>query len=68
MKKLQYNYLPSEGASSVNSADARKTTPKASPGKTARKQPTEETVNKLNAIAREYPFCACFKPGGTSLL
>lgn len=30
--------------------------------------PSEETVARLNAIAREYPFCAYIKQGNTYLL
>lgn len=30
--------------------------------------PTEELVNKLNALGKEYPFCVNNKPGNHSIL
>lgn len=67
MKKLQYNYLPADG-SSAGKATKGKTTVKAAEKKTTPTPPDEETVTRLNAIAREYPFCVYFKQSGISLL
>jgi hypothetical protein len=67
MKKLQYNYLPADGNSTARPAKA-KATAKAQAKSTAPAPPDEETINRLNAIAQEYPFCVYFKQGGTSLL
>lgn len=67
MKKLQYSYLPAD-------ANSRS---KAAKGHTATKEttkhsipvpPDEETLRRLNAIAREYPFCVYFKQSSISIL
>ncbi len=34
---------------------------KSRPAKKAVPQPSEDLVNYLNRIAKEYPFCVCFK-------
>jgi hypothetical protein len=67
MKKLQYNYLPTDGNSTVRTAKTKAT------GKSPAKvnipvPPDEETISRLNAIAREYPFCVYFKQNDISLL
>lgn len=67
MKKLQYNYLPADG-SSTGKATKGKTQHKTPVKKTTPVPPDEETVSRLNAIAREYPFCVYFKENGISLL
>lgn len=67
MKKLQYNYLPADGTS-TGKATKGKTQSKASAKKHIPTPPDEETISRLNAIAREYPFCVYFKQSGISLL
>ncbi|MDF2189935.1 hypothetical protein [Paraflavitalea sp. CAU 1676] len=67
MKKLQYNYLPADGGS-TGKATKGKTNAKSTAKQTAPVPPDEETVNRLNAIAREYPFCVYFKQSTISLL
>jgi hypothetical protein len=67
MKKIQYNYLPAEGSAGAG-ADKRKSSQKQPSNKETSKPPTDEAVAKLNAIAREYPFCVNFKQRGTSIL
>jgi len=67
MKKLQYNYLPADGTS-TGKANKSKTQSKVPTGKTTPTPPDEETISRLNAIAREYPFCVQFKQNGISLL
>ncbi|WP_315816648.1 hypothetical protein [Paraflavitalea speifideaquila] len=68
MKKLQYNYLPADSTSSKGKATKGLTTAKVPATKTTPAPPDEETVSRLNAIAREYPFCAYFKQNGITLL
>jgi hypothetical protein len=68
MKKLQYNYLPADGSSSTGKATKGKATVKAPATKATPAPPDEETISRLNAIAREYPFCAYFKQTGITLL
>lgn len=67
MKKLQYNYLPADG-SSTGKATKGKTPTRIAAKPTTPAPPDEETVNRLNAIAREYPFCVYFKQSALSLL
>lgn len=68
MKKLQYNYLPADGAS-TGKTKRDKTVSKKPAKKTIPAPPDEETINRLNAIAREYPFCVYFKENnGITLL
>lgn len=65
MKKIQYNYLPADSAAG-NTKETKKVnqpaTSKAIP------PPDEATVARLNAMAREYPFCAWGKPKNNNLL
>lgn len=67
MKKLQYNYLPADGASTgkATKGKAQQRTPAK---KTTPVPPDEETISRLNAIAREYPFCVYYKQNDSSLL
>jgi hypothetical protein len=67
MKKLQYNYLPAD-ASSTGTATKGKTTAKETAKQAVPAPPDEETLRRLNAIAREYPFCAYFKQSSRSIL
>ena len=66
MEKIQYSYLPSVSTAPVDPAkyvaQQKATAPKAVT------PPNEETVAKLNAIAREYPFCAYIRPKGSGML
>ena len=67
MKKIQYSYLPSD-STSISSNGKSKALKNKSHAKEATTPPNEETVERLNAIAREYPFCAYMKPRGNSML
>lgn len=67
MKKLQYNYLPADG-SSTGKASKGKIQSKVTTSKITPIPPDEETISRLNAIAREYPFCVYFKQSGITLL
>ena len=67
MKKLHYNYLPADGNSTARPAKG-KAQPKTPIRKATPAPPDEETINRLNAIAREYPFCVYFKQNDVSLL
>ena len=66
MKKLQYNYLPADSAAAVNSRETKNSHSAAT--KKTPPPPDDATVARLNAIAREYPFCAYRKPNNNSLL
>jgi hypothetical protein len=66
MKKIQYNYLPADGAAAGISRESKKSQ-QSEPAKTP-PPPDEATVARLNAIAREYPFCAWYKPRHNTLL
>lgn len=66
MKKLQYNYLPADSGSAGNSRETKKS--KAAETTKTVSPPDEATVARLNALAREYPFCAWGKPKHNSLL
>jgi len=68
MKKLQYNYLPADGNSTARPAKAKVHHTKVHAKATIPAPPDEETISRLNAIAREYPFCAYFKQSDSSLL
>ena len=66
MKKIQYSYLPSVSTAPVDPAKNAVSQKSAAPkGVTP---PNEETIAKLNAIAREYPFCAYIRPKGSGML
>jgi hypothetical protein len=67
MKKMQYSYLPS-GSSASGDTTKSKTQQAISVQKTGTTPPNEETVARLNAIAREYPFCAYIKTKDTRML
>jgi hypothetical protein len=66
MKKIQYNYLPADSASAGNSRETKNSRP----GEAAKMPPPpdEATVARLNAIGREYPFCAWYKSKNNTLL
>jgi hypothetical protein len=66
IKKIQYSYLPSDSSSAGNSGQTKKGK---QPGTSKTPPPPDEaTVAKLNAMAREYPFCAWGKPNNNTLL
>jgi hypothetical protein len=67
MKKIQYSYLP---AGSTMPGDNSKNNPqqKSIVQNAGATPPNDETVAKLNAIAREYPFCAYMRPKDTRML
>lgn len=67
MKKLQYNYLPTD-ATSTGKATKGKTTTTETAKQAIPAPPTEETLRRLNAIASEYPFCVYFKQSSLSIL
>jgi hypothetical protein len=66
MKKIQYNYLPADSAAAVNLRESKKGN-QAVPAKTI-PPPDEDTVARLNAMAREYPYCAWGKVKNNNLL
>jgi hypothetical protein len=65
MKKIQYNYLPADSAAAGNLRESKKSNQ--APPKTI-PPPDEDTVARLNAIAREYPYCAWGKVKNNNLL
>jgi hypothetical protein len=66
MKKLQYSYLPADSAAALNSRETKTSVP--SQNTKTPPPPDEATVAKLNALAREYPFCAWGKAGKNNIL
>ncbi len=66
MKKIQYSYLPVDRAA-AGSLHENKTEKKVELSKTI-PPPDDATVARLNAIGREYPFCAWYKPKHNTLL
>ena len=67
MKKIQYSYLPA-GSTMPGDASKNNAQLKAVVQNAGAPPPNEETVAKLNAIAREYPFCAYIRPKDTRML
>ena len=66
MEKIQYSYLPA-GSTIPGDPVKNSNQQKAAIQKTVT-PPNEETVAKLNAIAREYPFCAYIRPKDSRML
>lgn len=66
MKKIQYNYLPADSASAGNTRETKKG--KQPDSEKTPPPPDEATVARLNAMAREYPFCAWGKAKNNNLL
>jgi len=66
MKKQQNNSVGKK-APSVSTVLAESSSP-ANEKKNLAPPPNEETINRLNAIAREYPFCVNFKQKNSYLL
>jgi len=67
MKKVQYNYLPAGSAAAGNSRQSPQKKDQAESVKTI-PPPDEATVARLNALAREYPYCALYKARNNTLL
>jgi hypothetical protein len=66
MKKIQYSYLPADSSSTSDSTEIKKGK---HPGTAKMPPPPDEaTVARLNAMAREYPYCAWGKPKNNTLL
>ncbi len=67
MKKTRSNHT-----SAVNFASRKPVKHATKPESAVRKNvpapPSEEMVARLNAIAREYPFCVMYKQNNSSLL
>jgi hypothetical protein len=55
MKKIQYNYRPADSAAAGKPTQTNKSR-------------QEETERRLNALAREYPFCAWGRPRHNTML
>ena len=70
MKKARYNYTTMSGITSVSTRTREKIhgAEKLSNERALPNPPSEETVARLNAIAREYPFCAYVKQHNLFLL
>ena len=64
MKNIQYNYRPAD--SSAETPQTKKVKQPVTANTTP--IPDEATVARLNAIAREYPYCAWGKPKNNTLL
>jgi hypothetical protein len=67
MKKIQYSYLPSD-STSIGGTEKNKPAKNKSAAKESATPPSEETIARLNAIAREYPFCAYMKQRGSNTM
>ena len=67
MKKINYSYLPAN-TSSLRTMEKGNLLQPVPVNQTILNQPTEEMIARLNAIAREYPFCAIRKHRGAMLL
>lgn len=65
MKKMNYSYRAAETSSPRSSEKSKN--PVVAENKSRIQQPTEEILTRLNAIAREYPFCAIQKHRGSML-
>jgi hypothetical protein len=70
MKKARFNYTT---AATATTTTIRTSAPVRTPEKLSREKslptpPSEETVARLNAIAREYPFCAYVRQTNLYLL
>ena len=66
MKKVQFSYLPADSAAAGNSRETKKN--KQVETSKAPAPPDEATVARLNALAREYPFCAYRKAKDITVL
>jgi hypothetical protein len=70
MKKARYNYSTTTTTATVTTRTLENThgAEKLSAVPALPNPPSEETVARLNAIAREYPFCAYMKQNNLFLL
>jgi hypothetical protein len=67
MKKAQFNYMTATAVATRNSDPVREAE-KLIREKSLSNPPSEETVSRLHAIAREYPFCAYIRQNHLSIL
>lgn len=65
-KKIQYNYLPADSSAPTTNSNSKKGMHLVTEKTPA--PPDEATVARLNAMAREYPYCAWGKPKNNTLL
>jgi len=69
MKKARYNYATSTTSTvTTRTLENKHGAEKLSSAAALPNPPSEETVARLNAIAREYPFCAYMKQNNLFLL
>lgn len=70
MKKARYNFSTTTTISTVTARthDTKNGAEKLAAATVVPNPPTEETVARLNAIAREYPFCAYIRHQNLFLL
>lgn len=68
MKKKTFNLVNATGSTTTHTFENTTTAERLLLEKTIPTPPSEETVAHLNAIAREYPFCAYMKQKDMYLL
>ena len=68
MKKKTFTLATAANSTSTLTLENTRTTEKILLEKTFPTPPSEETIARLNAIAREYPFCAYMKQKNLFLL
>lgn len=68
MKKTTFNLATATSSTSTPTFENNHTAEKLLLENTQPTPPSEETVARLNAIAREYPFCAYIKQNNLFLL
>ena len=68
MKKKTFNLVSTASNSSIHTFENAKKAEKLLLNNALPTPPSEETVARLNAIAREYPFCAYIKQTNLYLL
>ena len=61
MKKARYNYATATTTTTTRTLETSHGAEKLTSTPALPNPPSEETVARLNAIAREYPFCAYMK-------
>jgi hypothetical protein len=66
MKKIQYNYRPADSAAAGKPTQTNKSRQEETERRVP--PPDEATVARLNALAREYPFCAWGRPRHNTML
>jgi hypothetical protein len=68
MKKKTFNLVNTTNSTSTHTFENNTTAERLLLDNTLPTPPSEETVARLNAIAREYPFCAYMKQKNLFLL